>query len=169
MGITTPAIQAKHVLQKAQTEDYVEWAMTMLEAELESNNLKILAGLSKLASPFEAEYYFKRAKLELGIFEPTKEQAIKDYAIYIAQQIIDEIIPYRRGVEILDQLCCTNDYPNYLMEWYYLDNWLDDIDNGESYDPEFDGKSPKEIVNQVACAFINNNTEQLDYGDRGRA
>jgi hypothetical protein len=159
--ISTPAIQAKHALQRTQTEDYVEWATSMLEAGEDSENLRILAGLSRFASPFEAEEHFRKARKELGISEPTKVQAIRDYAIHLAQQIIDETIPFQQGVEILSQLCYSNDYPKYLMGWYNLDDGLTDIRCGQyphTY-PDLYGKSPKEIVIRAAHTFIKSNTE----------
>ena len=45
MTMTTPAIQARHVLGRAQAGDYIEWAVEALASGSDSPNLRILAGL----------------------------------------------------------------------------------------------------------------------------
>jgi len=162
MTITTPAIQARHVLGRAQTGDYIDWAVDAMVAGFDSPNLRMLAGLDRFVSPFEAEEHFKRARRELNLPEPNREQAQRDYSIHLAECILDPGSDFETLVAKLSELCYTNDYPDYLMEWYSLDDGLTDIRAGHyphGYD-ELYHADPRKIACDVATAFIKSNSER---------
>lgn len=160
--MTTPAIQARHVLGRAQAGDYIEWATDAMTSGSDSPNLRILAGLDRFVSPFEAEDHFKRARKELGLAEPSQEQAIRDYAIHLAELILEPDSDFDSLVEKLSKLCNIEDYPAYLMEWYSLDDGLTSLRTGHyphGYD-ELYQTDPREVVCGVARSFIELNSEQ---------
>lgn len=169
MMMTTPAMQARHVLGRAQAGGYVDWATDAMMAGSDSPNLRILAGLDRFVSPFEAEDQFKRARKELGLPTPNRDQALKDYAIHLAESIHKPASNFDILVAKLSELHHTNDYPDcpdYLMEWYSLDDGLTDI-RSANYPYGFDElyqSDPSKIVVEIANTFITNNNEQDGAG-----
>jgi len=162
MTMTTPAIQARHILGCAQAGDYIDWAVDAMVAGFDSRNLRILAGLEPCVASFEAEEHFKRARRELNLPKPNREQALRDYAIHLAECILLPDSDFETLVAKLSELCHTNDYPDYLMEWYLLLDGLTDIRTGHyphGYDELYQAE-PRKIACDVATAFIKNNSEQ---------
>ena len=165
--MTTPAIQAQHVLGRAQAGDYIDWAVDALVSGSDSPNLRILAGLDRFVSSFEAEEHFKKARKELGLPTPSRDRAIKNYALHLACCILDPDSPYETLVAKLSELCYTNDYPAYLMEWYALDDEIPDIST-RHYPYGFDKLhqvDPRKVVTEIAKRFITDNSEQGGAGN----
>lgn len=156
---TTAGIFGLRAMQKGLAEDYADWAVGMLESGSDSKSLRILAGLTKTDSCFEAEEYFRKAISEIGISEPTKEKAFHDYAVYCAERIVDEKIDIRNGVKRLYSLCVEADYPKWLMIWFELDDALDDVFyRNEPYSyPGLTEANMKEKVIEEAKRFIGEN------------
>ncbi|MES2826067.1 MAG: hypothetical protein V4732_20875 [Pseudomonadota bacterium] len=56
----------------------IKWAMYLLENNVESENLEILATLLKPINEFEVDEYFHRILRELDILMPSKSEARKN-------------------------------------------------------------------------------------------
>lgn len=156
MTISTPTIQARHAMGRASAGDYIDWAADALAAGTDSRNLRILAGLDRFVSTFEAEEHFMKAREELGLVAPDRDQALKDYAVHLAEQILEPDSKYPELVAQLAELCWTNDYPGFLMDWYSLDDGLDNALAGEypwGYEALYQA-DPRKVVTHVARAFI---------------
>jgi hypothetical protein len=110
---------------KISAEDYAVWAGEMLVQNHDSTSLRILAGLNRRDSIFEAQDYFLRAMKELNLEEPEPDAAVREYARETAKQIIDGQIEPQQGVRALYQICVATEYPEELMIWYELDDALD--------------------------------------------
>ena len=157
MTISTPVIQARHALGRAQAGDYIDWATGALKSGSDSPNLRILAGLDRFVSPFEAEEHFKKARQELGLSAPDRQQAIRDYAFNLAESILEPQSDYQTFVARLAELCYSNDYPAFLMEWYSLEDGLTDIRAGNyphGYESLYKA-DPRKVVTDMARLFIN--------------
>jgi|GEM_PF-2022639 len=156
MEISTLSIQAKFVLGRAQSGDYIDWAVNELAKGWDSKNLRILAGLEKASSPFEAEAYFLKARTELLLPEFTKDEAIRVYALHLAQQIILSEGNFETLVGMISELCYSNGYPKYLMVWYDLNDGLCDKRSGDyPYACEALYKTDsKSVVDAIAREFI---------------
>jgi hypothetical protein len=156
MVLSTPAIQAKHALGRASAGDYIDWAASALESGADSRHLRILAGFDRLGSFFEAGEYFTKARLELGLATPDRDQALRDYAVHLAQAILEPDSDYPKIVAQLAELCWANDYPGYLADWYSLDDGLTNALAGEypwGYEALYQA-DPREVVTHVAREFI---------------
>ena len=154
--MSTAAIFGLRALQRGTTAAYVDWANFMLEAGHDSRNLRILAGLGSFTSSFEAQDHFTNALVELGIKEPDKERAVRDYAVYLAERIIDGSLAYRAGVKIIADLCISSNYPRYLSKWYELEDDMWDLDYGETpwFHHELTLKNAQKIVEKEAREFL---------------
>lgn len=71
------------------TDQLPDIGVTGIEEGLDTPSLWILAGLSKNASPFQIDHYFKLTLEELNINLPNKRQAAIEYAMAIVDEILD--------------------------------------------------------------------------------
>ena len=131
MALSTKAIFGKRALYQLPASDYVDWAGEMLVQGYDSYSLRILAGLERLASTFEAEDYFLRSAKELGLSVPDSEAAIGVYACEIAQEIVEGRLTGQEGVRALYRICLATEYHRDYLIWLELDDALDSILSGE--------------------------------------
>ncbi len=113
-------------------EDYIDWAVEMLEQGYDFRQLRILAVLDrKTTSRLEAGDYFLRCMKELNLPAPDSEKAILAYAREAAQEIVEENIPARKGVRNMFKFCLATDYDHDFVIWLELDDALDLLIEGE--------------------------------------
>ena len=110
--------------------DYVDWAGEMLVQSYDSYSLRILAGLERLASTFEAEDYFLRSAKELDLSIPDSDAAVRAYACEIAQQVVEGQLTGQEGVRALYQICLATEYDRDYLIWLELDDALDNLHAG---------------------------------------
>ena len=97
----------------------------------DSYSLRILAGLGRLASTFEAEDYFLRSAKELGLSIPGSEAAVRAYACEVARQVVEGHLTGQEGVRALYRICLATEYERDYIVWLELDDALDSLLSGE--------------------------------------
>lgn len=150
------AIFGQRALQQLSADDYAAWAGEMLVEGYDSHSLRILAGLDKFASTFEAENYFARSLAELNLTPPDSDTAIRAYACEIARQIIEDKITAQDGVRALFQICIATDYAADFIIWLELDDALDSLISG-NYPFTYESATLEnfnEIAKREAANFI---------------
>lgn len=150
------AIFGQRALQQLSADDYAAWAGEMLVEGYDSRSLRILAGLDKFASTFEAENYFARSLAELNLTPPDSDTAIRAYACEIARQIIEDKITAQDGVRALFQICIATDYAADFIIWLELDDALDSLISG-NYPFTYESATLEnfnEIAKREAANFI---------------
>ncbi|MEM7134350.1 MAG: hypothetical protein AAF702_49225 [Chloroflexota bacterium] len=130
MGNLLTAIFGKRVLKQVSSTVYADWAVQMLIQGHDTHSLRILAGLDRFASTYEAEEYFLRTVKELHLTLPDSDTAIRSYACEIAQNIVDGEISGKEGIRMLSQICLDMDYPHDYLVWFHLDDALDSLLHG---------------------------------------
>ena len=158
MNYLITAIFGKKALQQLSSGDYVDWAGEMLVQGYDSRSLRILAGLDRFVSTFEAEDYFVRAITELNLTLPDSDTAIRAYACAIARQIIEEKITAKDGVRALFKICIAAEYARDFIIWLELDDALDSLLSGNhpfTYESatleNFDDIAKREAANFIAA------------------
>ena len=131
MALSTRALFGKRALSKLSASDYVDWAIEMLVQGYDSHALCILAGFERSASVFEADDYFQRAVVELGLSSPDDSSAVRAYACEIAQQVVVGQLAGQEGVRALYQICRATEYDRDYLIWLELDDALDSLLAGE--------------------------------------
>jgi hypothetical protein len=129
MPLTTPALFYARARNQLFASEYVEWAISMLERNFDSQSLRILAGLDG-SSLFEADDYFRRVLRELNIPEPDFETSVRAYACELCGQIIAGTLSPKEGVRQLYKTCLAMEYAKDFMVWLHLDDALDSIEVG---------------------------------------
>ena len=131
MDFSTTAIFGKRALYQLPASDYVDWAVEMLTEGYDSYSLRILAGLERTGSAFEAEDYFLRSARELGLSIPDSRMAVRAYACEIAQEVIAGHLTGQEGVRALYRICLATEYDRDYLIWLKLDDALDNLLAGE--------------------------------------
>lgn len=160
MKISTEVILAMSALGYAMRSDLIAWAIDELVSGGESDALAVLAGFDEHTSSYELRDYFEKAKRELGLSEPTKSDALEQYANYLAESILEPDSDYRPIVAKLATLCHLNNYPSKMFEWFELDDGLADLASAKNYPfayPELSSANPREVVEKVAREFLKAN------------
>lgn len=156
MDYLIKAIFGRRALGQLSASDYVDWAGEMLVQGYDSHSLRILAGLDKFASTFEAEDYFLRSIKELNLRIPDSANAIRAYACEIAEQIIKGIVTGQEGVRALYNVCIATEYERDFIIWYELDDALDSLLYGD-YPFTYESATLEnfdEIAKREAATFI---------------
>jgi hypothetical protein len=118
---STYQILAYKALNRDIDELWIDWAIEMMESGYATEHLAILAGLSvNFMNQFYAQDLTSRALHELSLDYSNQEQAVKQYAV----SLIDEMLVGRKGVaDVLKELgtiCEELDFENYLYDFYLL-------------------------------------------------
>ena len=71
-------------------EDYIVWTHTLLQNNVSSNSVNIIASLAPNYNMFEVEDYFKKALKELQMELPTFEPSSRAYIALLTTQILRE-------------------------------------------------------------------------------
>jgi hypothetical protein len=159
------AIFGRRALGQVSSGDYKDWAGEMLVRGYDSRSLRILAGVDRFVSTFEAEDYFLRSIKELDLSLPAPDTAIRAYACEIAQQVVDNVIRAQEGVRWLFQICIATDYARDFIIWLELDDALDSLLHGNypfTYESatldNFDEIAKREAANFIALVCLHSAT-----------
>lgn len=117
------------------TEDYVSWAVAMLENDKKSMSLFILSSLNNTNNIFEAEDYFYRTLKELDIQRPFYEEAALDYIRNLAQKIVTGDLNAIETGEAIFTIVCELGYPDKLEVWLDISDKIDEFKYKEKNSP----------------------------------
>ncbi len=112
---------AKIYLEKATSDDFVDWAIACLEDGFDSKNLRMLAAAEKPYYSSEIDKRFRQSLKELDLDYPNKEETLLDYAKSFAKKIISAELTPEQGCKKIYQISWELDYPDKLKNWLYLD------------------------------------------------
>jgi hypothetical protein len=135
-------------MRSATSEDMVVWAVSMLEADVDSKNLRILASLSKPLYSSEVEDYFQRSFKDLGWSFPKPEEVLRLYACDVAEGILSNMLPAVEGCREMYRVARALDYPSDMHVWIYLDDELDAV----TYE-NLSGVELEDVIQREAKAF----------------
>ena len=104
----------------AASEDFVAWAVTLLERGVAPKNVCILASLTSPLYPSEVDDYFNRSLKDLGWSLPERDSCLKEYARDAAAKILrDEVTP-SEGCARIFRAYIELDFPADLVAWLCL-------------------------------------------------
>ena len=106
-----------------------DWALEMLMAGYETENLFILAGEDIHCNPFEFAELTDKIFEELHLNEIDSNSIIILYSLFIVKSVIQS--PNKNKVSIalnkLEQECINNEYNTFLYDFYLLSNAIDEL------------------------------------------
>lgn len=118
--------------------EYIDWAEDMLVEGYDSSGVRILAGLDREESTYEAalevERYFRQSIKALKVKGLDPGRVVRAYACEIAQRIIYGVTTNDAEVHTLSQLFIDLGEPDEYAIWYKLyDAYLDITADREPY------------------------------------
>lgn len=134
-------------------DDYVAWACAELGKGVDSPSLRILAGLSRGANPFEAETHFRSALGELHIELPEMSRIRLAYLRCVAEAIAGGTISPDEGIALIHRRVVSPlGHREDVMRWCRL--WEGISASGR---PGLDDNERSQAIRAEAVAFLTRN------------
>lgn len=106
----------------------VDWAMTLMQNGLDSDNLQILAGLDHTDTE-EREKYFWKAVKDLNInIDKTEIELIDFYVGSLVDEVLAGNIPPKFALKQMCEVARNTNYSPKYMRFYMLDDEIDSIE-----------------------------------------
>lgn len=153
MNFETNKLFAERYLGTAIPEDYVDWAVACLEADLDTKNVRILASLRDATSSSEVEDYFYRSLKELGWTMPAERECLFEYARDLAQQIVSGDLSPLDGCRQIYRIVYALKFPGEMYSWVYLDEGLHPENLGD-----LEGAEWEDAIKNEAARFVQEST-----------
>ncbi len=121
----TYKILAQRVLSKFDSKKLIDWAIMLMGKGFDSESLIILAGLDSYTTEEREQYFWQTIEeLELDI-NRTDFELIDDYAIYVAESVVNKKIAPKEGLSIMQDIVRSSDYSKKYVQFYEIDEDLD--------------------------------------------
>jgi len=117
---STYKVLADKVKQQDNAEDWIDWALEMMEAGFESEHLFILAGISRKLNRFEFDGIVNRTLKELSLDKATNEEITKGNIYYLISEALDAKMTMKAVLDKLRKLCQERNYDEELLPFYSL-------------------------------------------------
>ena len=119
---------AKYVTGSMPPDEIPEFAYSGMRDGYDSPSLHILAGLEEKVDPQEADKYFKLALNELGLAIPDRRQAALQYAVALAEEIINNKTDVYSGVnEIIHTAIEKYNFNSEIKQHVYDSIFFDEV------------------------------------------
>lgn len=118
--ISTVEILAFKALNRNIDRTWVNWAVEMLLAGFDTENLAILAGESEPFNQFYLQDLTNKILSELQLDYLDKDQAIKNYACYLIDKAQNGEMEPITVLGIIKDICIELDMEKYLYQFYLL-------------------------------------------------
>ena len=116
----TYEILACKVLNRSVDKHWVDWAVEMIEAGFDSENLIILAGENPPYNQFELKELTDKVLNDLYLDYSDRDRTIKNYVCHIVDKALSGQTDTFKVLEIIKDLCIEIGYERYLMDFYLL-------------------------------------------------
>lgn len=108
-------------------ETWVDWALEMMEAGYQSDNLYMLAGETKPFNQFELHELTKKVLEDLGFDYSDKDAVLENYVYYLVANSVDHPETYYKTLRELKNICQDLDLDSAYMDFYLLYYAKDDL------------------------------------------
>ena len=156
----TNKVIAYPVIPDFNTDSCVDWAIEMIGIGYDSENILMLAGLSKPTNYFETISHLNNALAELNLQPKAGEEGIISHSSYYIS-LISEGIEVRENLDIVYGLCLKLDYSSIIYDFSLLRWAWDDLDYDENAWPTYwEGatiNNIKQLVIEAAKSWLEQN------------
>ena len=128
-------------------ETWINWAMEMMEAGFENENLYVLAGISKPYNQFELQDLTTKVLTELNLEFSNQKLVIKNYVYYLISNSIYKIETYLETLRELKDICIGLNMEDEYMNFYLLYFAKDDLIEQE--DQYYWDNATRENIDQI--------------------
>ena len=133
-------------------QKWINWAMEMMEAGFETENLIVLAGISEPVNQFELQELTNKVLAELELDYSDQKLVIKNYVYYLITNSINKPETYLETLKELKEICLDLDLDAEYMDFYLLYFAKDDLTEQE-YQHYWDNATRENIDEIIAENF----------------
>lgn len=151
---STAEILAFKALNRDINKNWVDWAVEMLMAGFDTENLAILAGEFEPYNQFQLQDLTTKVLDELQLDYSDKDQTIKNYACYLIDKSLGGELDNFKVLDTLKDICIELDYAKYLYDFYSLYFAKDDLSYSENQ-WYWDGATRENIEKIITDYFVN--------------
>lgn len=108
-------------------ESWIDWALEMIEAGYQSDNLYMLAGETKPFNQFELGELTANVLKDLGFSYADKDAVLKNYVYCLITKSVDNPETYFKVLRELKDICQDSDMNAAYMDFYLLYFAKDDL------------------------------------------
>ncbi len=127
----TQILLAKRLFWGFDSQKYVDWAIDLLYADIESESLIILAGLNGYDTQEKEEYFWKSIEeLQIDI-KKSDDELIENYALFTARQVVENKLKPLDGLSIMLEIVSVTDYDVKYTQFFGIDEDLDYLSHNE--------------------------------------
>ena len=154
--LSTYRVLMKKAFNEDIDESWLEWALEMMEAGYESDNLYILAGITKPYNQFELQELTDKVLADLNLETSDKSLTIRNYVYYILSKTINEPSKYLESLKEVKDICIGLDMDKEYMDFYLLYFAKDDLNELENqwYWDGADRNNIDKIINEKFQEYI---------------
>jgi hypothetical protein len=128
---STYEILAWKYLNKDVDEKWSEWAIEMMMVGYDTEHLVELAGIEKPFNQFELKDLTDKVFEELNLDYSNQEIVIKNFVLYLGEQVLSEKKDLLNTLEVLKDICIELDYEETIYDFYSLYFAKDDLETSE--------------------------------------
>lgn len=164
----TNKLLAQRVLTHFDSYKLIDWAIFMMANGFDSESLIILAGLDSELTEEREEYFWKTVEeLQLDVNQ-TDFELIEDYAVFVAESVINRSIKPKNGLEIMQDIVRSTDYSKKYVQFFKIDEDLDYLkyDNYTIYNTGLTLKNAESFIYREFELFLE--TEKYKIDDKTR-
>lgn len=151
---STVEILAFKALNRDIDRTWVEWAVEMLMAGFDTENLAILAGEYEPYNQFQLQALTTRAFDELQLDYSNKDQTIKNYSCYLIDKSLNGELNSFKVLAILKDICIELDYASYLYDFYLLYFAKDDLSYSDNQ--YYWNGADKDNIDKIILSYFTN-------------
>lgn len=154
--VSTYKVLMKKAFNEEIDEYWVEWALEMMEAGYESDNLYILAGISKPYNQFELQELTDQVIADLNLKTSDKSLTIINYVYHIFSTTINEPNKYLSTLREVKDICIELDMESEYIDFYLLYFAKYDLNESENqwYWDSADKNNIDEIIKRKFQEYI---------------
>ena len=134
-------------------ETWIDWAIEMMKAGYESDNLYELAGISKPYNQFELQELTNKVLNDLNLDYSDKQLVIKNYVYFIITSSINNPETYIETLRKLKDICIDLNMDNEYFDFYLLYFAKDDLTESENQ-YYWNGANRNNIDKIIADQFV---------------
>ena len=140
----------------------VDWAVDMLKLGYDTENLRILAGITKPARYDEIDPYLKQTLKELGLKELSGDEGVRVYCTYLVKNIIYGT-EMRESLHGIYEYCMAKGMESSIIDFYSLYYAWQDLDESENqyYCKGANRANIKQIVLETAKNWLEKNEKYI--------
>ena len=125
---STYKVLGSRALQQDSAEDWIDWALEMMEAGFESEHLIILAGLSPSLNRFEFDDIVTKTLKELSLDRFSEDEKVNGYIYYFISEALQGQISTKAVLQNCRKICQLRDYDDAFYPFYLLAYAQEELD-----------------------------------------